>query len=545
MSSPIEARFEFDALCEKAWQDEKGKMFVRAVASDDGLDLQRDRMSTKALQKMAESAKIGLPFLETHRSVFEFGKTTGGEIVAMKDKDGKTVNRFVVELELDGDYPQARKLFKEVASGNCKRQLSIGGKLNLKNRDAVSVEMTPSGLSRTIHDLELDHIASTREKQAANPRTSFTEAVAKALDAAEKDGWTGIEKEGVVTTKSDDEIGKDFLSLLGKTVRKFGGNPMLTNTQKLTKEGEGMPPVPPADAAAPEETTPPGEETTPATPDGMTPRNTDTPKTPKTPPEALAMAPGAEKGRLPTSAQLAQDIATLLSKSKSAPGNQVYNSLWTLRYVVAKDAGEAGAKITESGVFAPRDLSGAKPGVQDDKTKKGDPGDVGNSAVTDHRRNIHVGGEETSNAPTAKDALSMTMQSLSEHSKLPQVGEGDGFGKSLTNEALEKTMAGWLEKSTEVQKSLLMATVERLTEDREKDIVEVKKSVDQVGGLVNDAAKRLSEMEARIVRVEKSGGVSQSGARGVKDSSIPAPERKGGTWGGLFGKAASEALSRY
>ncbi|HUU21629.1 MAG TPA: hypothetical protein VM389_03755, partial [Phycisphaerae bacterium] len=63
--------FEFDATVDKAWQDKTtGKMHVRAVASDDQLDLQRDKMSTMALEKMAQMAQRGVPLLETHRHTF-------------------------------------------------------------------------------------------------------------------------------------------------------------------------------------------------------------------------------------------------------------------------------------------------------------------------------------------------------------------------------------------------------------------------------------------------------------------------------------------
>ena len=259
-------KFEFGAHYEKAWQDEEtGKMFIRAVASDDRLDLQRDRMSGDALQKMADAAKSGVPFLETHRSVFGFGKTTNGKVVDMKDEDGKDVRKFFVEVELNGEYPQARELFREIAGGGCTKQLSIGGKLNLKNRDAVTVEMTPSGLSRTINDLDLDHIASTRHKQAANPRTNFVEAIAKALDEAqESGGW-----EPVITEK-------ESLAMAGATVQNAplvmdNNNDIQTGAQILASLGRlanngnlGGSRMNKADTPMDEETaTPIAEETTP------------------------------------------------------------------------------------------------------------------------------------------------------------------------------------------------------------------------------------------------------------------------------------------
>lgn len=174
--------WEVGATVMKGFQDEKGKMHILAVASDDGIDLQRDQMTEQALHKMADQANRGVPLLETHRSSFEFGRSVQGTVSVGKDDSGRPVKQFVVDMILDGDWPQSRKLFKEVTGGQCVKQLSIGGKLNLRNRDAISVEMTGGGLVRKIHDLELDHISCTREKQAANPRTGFVSAIMKALD---------------------------------------------------------------------------------------------------------------------------------------------------------------------------------------------------------------------------------------------------------------------------------------------------------------------------------------------------------------------------
>lgn len=350
MSQIEGVRFEFGADVVKAWQDEKtGKMLVRAIASDDRLDVQRDKMSSAALAKMAAFASKGVPFLETHRSTFEFGKTVSGEVLESKDKEGRPVRQFVVEVELDGDFPQARKLFKEVALGKCKRQLSIGGKLNLKNREAVSVEMTPSGLARTINDIELDHIASTREKHAANPRTSFTEAISKALDLAEKDGWKweGVEKTQEPLAKAD-EKGQN-------TPHHEGGDAMAKKapetpdetpmTEEEKNKGKGCP-------------------ATDATSPGSTPEKAAAPATATTTPGSTP-----QKSQKPKAEALANDIAFLLSKGagKEIEG-ELYDALWATRYMLAKQAGGEGAKMTEAGPYAPRDLSAASSGVQDGKS---------------------------------------------------------------------------------------------------------------------------------------------------------------------------------
>jgi hypothetical protein len=566
-------RFEFDADCEKAWQDEKtGKMYVRAVASDDGLDLQRDRMSTAALTKMASASKKGVPFLENHRSTFEFGKTVDGEIVTSTGKDGKKITKFFATIELDGEFPQARKLFKEVASGECKRQLSIGGKLNLKNRDSVAVEMTPSGLARTINDLDLDHIAATREKQAANPRTGYVEAIAKALDDAEKDGWQGVEisKDTVPQGVNVEDVkkGAGWLAAIG---RLFGGG------GKMNKEGTPT-----------EEETPTEVETTPRTPQSeassppATAEKAVCPVDPQTKVAAKDCKPLPEKEVMKPEmkarnagetgvADLVNDIAILLSKynnpTPDAPlsaesdeekevVNAAYNALWTTRHLLAKANGNGAAlgageqmavsMIAADAPFAPRDLSGKSPKGAFNPDKATGDAAMAASAVTDSRRDIQVGGEIKVTTMTAKEALGLTMQKLREVGKLPQVGDNDNFGKSFSPEMLEKALGDVIEKQSEITKSFLEVAVEKMIEEQTKTSELLQKSLEELGAVSNDSNRRLAELEGRVGRVEKAGGVSQSGPRGVVDSTVKVPSKgRAGTWRGLFDKAAGEATAKY
>ncbi len=568
-------RFEFATDLTKAWQDEKGKMFVEAIASDDQLDLQRDRMSKAALNKMAAASKKGVPFLSTHRDTFEFGKTVDGEIITVEEK-GKPVHKLKTVIELDGEYPQARTLYKEVASGTCKRQLSIGGKLNLKNRDAVSIEMTASGLSRTINDIDLDHIAATREKHAANPRTSFTEAIAKALDEAEHDGWVPptptaeadvVKAAEVVEPAAADDVkaGMSFLAKLGRMIGlgKEEGGPVSTKPATATKE-----------AAKKDETTTSTETTTTKEKEVV---------------QAVAKLSGKKADA--TVHDLVNDIAILLAKrgkmysgpktsetettttmkeDDMAADREVYNALWKVRFILAKSVtgAELGAgeqqpmsAIADGGLYAPRDLSGAKVSgaYLPDKAPAGSDTNVAGSAVSDSRRDIQVGGEVKATAPMAKEAMAATMAALDRAGALPQASESMGwqklakslseggspadFFKSMTEEIVEKT--------TEVNKGLILAAVEKMAEEQKKSEdglkEEVKKAMDSLGNALNEVNKTVGEAQARVAKLEKAGGVSQSGPRGSVDSTVtpPAPAGKKGVWGGIFAKPTSEALSSY
>lgn len=229
----------------KAYQDEQGKMHVVAVASDDTVDLQRDQMTDEALDKMASQVASGIPLLDNHKATFEFGRTCNGYVQTGTAPDGKPARQLFVDVELDGEYPEARSLYKEVLAGKCKKQLSIGGKLNTKNRNAAAVEMTAKGLVRKLKDLELDHIACTRPAGAANPNTGFVEAIMKSLD--EEDALAPLEQEAQElfekTIEETEEIakGKDvddaevavsFLSRIGRKLRGKGANVMGSTVNK-------------------------------------------------------------------------------------------------------------------------------------------------------------------------------------------------------------------------------------------------------------------------------------------------------------------------
>lgn len=207
--------FEFDVTVEKAWKDDKGTMFVRAIASDDRPDAQRDRMTEMSLGRMAEQFKKGLPLLETHRSVFGFGKTIDGGVVK---KEGTHV--LQIDVELDARYPQSTQLFDEVHSGRSDKQLSIGGRINSKNPQAVRFEETKEGTVRAVDDVILDHVATTRKGQAANDRTKFVSAILKSLD--EEDEPETVEKKVVPFRKFPvlEEAGWDWSGPKGQKIQQ-------------------------------------------------------------------------------------------------------------------------------------------------------------------------------------------------------------------------------------------------------------------------------------------------------------------------------------
>ena len=198
-------RWNFDALITKATKDEKGRMHVKAIASDNLEDRHGDRMSTKAIISMVKQANADqTPILPSHNDAFAIGKVNRAKTVHMKSKV-----QFALDAILDEDFPQSEKLFNSVKEGKREFQLSIGGFLNLDDDDAVEFEENKKGrIVRVINSLTLDHIAVTRKNMAANPRTGFRNAIVKTIEDSIKELGEEINNDDETLNGDEDEMSK-------------------------------------------------------------------------------------------------------------------------------------------------------------------------------------------------------------------------------------------------------------------------------------------------------------------------------------------------
>ena len=185
-------RFAFQTNRLEVYKSDDGKPHIRAVASDSLEDRQGDVITETCIKQMADQVSHGdIPLLPDHRASFEIGKSHYGDT---RRNDSTHGLELVVDFELDDRFTEATVLFNEVSSGKCKRQLSIGGYLNKNNPRAAFMDERDGKLVMFLDDIQLDHIAVTREGKAANPRTNFVDAVVKAIDEAGYD----VSKEGLV-----------------------------------------------------------------------------------------------------------------------------------------------------------------------------------------------------------------------------------------------------------------------------------------------------------------------------------------------------------
>lgn len=247
MSDIVMKRFEFAASVTKAYTKEKDgvkKYYVEAIASDTGIDYYMERMSDKAINQMVDQCKNGIIILPTHWDTFDIGKTVDAE--AIQSPFNSELLALSVTIELDTRYPQAVSLFEDVEKGACEKQLSIGGWLNSDNDESayweeLEVEISLPNGSKTnrtywilvLDDLILDHIATTRAKQAANERTGFTSAIAKSLRAEFN------EKFEVVKSNNDSALmGLKRIKAAGsfelkQPVEKRGGDLMIEDNKEI------------------------------------------------------------------------------------------------------------------------------------------------------------------------------------------------------------------------------------------------------------------------------------------------------------------------
>lgn len=187
------SKFAFSSKIFKA-VNKDGKLIIYAKASDNMSDLHGDRFSKKALQMMKQAAKKGLPLRRSHVDAFEIGKSINANL----RRSGDRID-YIMQIQLDPSYVEAKKLFDEIENKRSNRQLSIGGTIDFDVANAISYEDTPEGPVRVINNVRLDHVAVTAPEYAANPRTGFVDAVMKSLEVV-----TPTEKK-VVPDKVEDD----------------------------------------------------------------------------------------------------------------------------------------------------------------------------------------------------------------------------------------------------------------------------------------------------------------------------------------------------
>ncbi len=166
----VESQGEFDVTMPlaKVWEDDAGELCFEGVASSTSLDRQQERMTPRAIEKMASQTNLDL--LPSHKAgpLEELGRVEE----AWVDNES-----FRVAGRLDRANPQSQRLFDRVRSGR-RYGLSVGGRVT---KAFWQYDDEAGQQVRYIDDVELDHVAVCRPEAAANPDT-YLEALAKAAE---------------------------------------------------------------------------------------------------------------------------------------------------------------------------------------------------------------------------------------------------------------------------------------------------------------------------------------------------------------------------
>lgn len=157
---------------------ENRNVYITLCVSDNLLDLQGDRMDTQVLEKIVKLAKEQKIDLRRHHDdPFHIAKSVDGAI----QYEGNRVSVFVtfkaVEVG-DGEYyPEIKHLLKAASSGDhMALEASVGGWIT-----KYATVLEKGRPVRIIKDAEVDHVAFTPPKSAANPRTGIYQVFIKSL----------------------------------------------------------------------------------------------------------------------------------------------------------------------------------------------------------------------------------------------------------------------------------------------------------------------------------------------------------------------------
>ena len=161
-------KFDVTMPLAKVWQDASGDLRFEGVASSTRLDRQQERMTARAIEKMA--AHSGIDLLPSHGAgpLEELGTVEEAWV------DNET---FRVAGRLDRTNPHSQRLFAQVAGGR-RYGLSVGGRVK---KAFWKYDEGAGRQVRHIDDVDIDHVAVCRPEAAANPDT-YLATLAKAAD---------------------------------------------------------------------------------------------------------------------------------------------------------------------------------------------------------------------------------------------------------------------------------------------------------------------------------------------------------------------------
>lgn len=213
----MKQKFHFNLDVAKA-EEREGRAYITVYATDSAPDKVGEACSEECLHSLAEQFKSGkVELLNTHQDAIGFGKVVNGWVVDAEqfhpDLAGQGVKAVLAEVELDLEFPHARRLFERAQDPEERKRLgfSIYGRLDRSNPRFL---VWRNG-RKVFNALSCDHITVTRFNREANGRTHIADAVMKSLDWSDDDVAV-VQKEQAPYTVAD--LAKQYGLPIGEDV---------------------------------------------------------------------------------------------------------------------------------------------------------------------------------------------------------------------------------------------------------------------------------------------------------------------------------------
>ena len=179
----IEVNEDFSYVCDvtKAWQAPDGTRMIRGVASGVAEDRDGERVSARAIAKMAAVPTAGgaVKLTSSHQQDW---MTEIGDVVKLAHDAEHDELLYEAALPPEGQDPIADKAWRALTIEGKRLGTSIGGKLRKAYFELVDTAKGPSAKPRrrkVLDEIDLRHICLT---QTPSYRGTFAEAVAKSFD---------------------------------------------------------------------------------------------------------------------------------------------------------------------------------------------------------------------------------------------------------------------------------------------------------------------------------------------------------------------------
>lgn len=202
----LDEPFEFVCDVTKSWEDPAtGERFIRGVASGVAEDRDGERVSARAIAKMAAQPTAGGQIKLTSSHQQDWATEIGDVVVLKHDADS---DELIYEAKLPpaGEDPIADKAWFALTKQGKKLGASIGGKLRKAYFELIEAAKGPGGRPRqrkVLDDIFLRHICLT---ETPSYRGTFSEAVAKTFTGEPGDDAEWVDEDPTVEAADAAEI---------------------------------------------------------------------------------------------------------------------------------------------------------------------------------------------------------------------------------------------------------------------------------------------------------------------------------------------------